>query len=155
MTILTTVLRRCLLAGLGGLGVAGAPAVGAEADAPADGTALQAPRRLYEVSTETGMPHLEENLRYAVRSEQRCLAADDLSTVFWMLQDVSLQDCTLDKLSDDAYRLRCSGGHGTTGDARWQFGTDGALVGRMNVRLGGKNMTFFQRVTATPVGPCP
>ncbi|WP_421887894.1 hypothetical protein [Methylibium sp.] len=149
---MTTRSPRWRWAGLAGLWLFGTTACAADIDAHA--TPDAAPRRLYDLRTETGMPHLDENLRYAVRREQRCLAPDDLSTVFWMLQDVSLQDCTLDKLSDDAYQLRCSGGHGTTGDARWQFGADGGLVGRMNVRLGGKNMTFFQRVTATPVGPC-
>ena len=29
------------------------------------------------------------------------------------------------------------------------------IVGTLNVKLGGKNMTFFQRVTARPLGQCP
>jgi hypothetical protein len=109
--------------------------------------------RLYEVVTETDMPHLEENLRYAVRREQQCLDRDDLSTAFWMLGHVSLQDCHLLKAAEDAdsatYRLRCDGGHGTTGEARWQF-ESGRMTGTLRVRLGGKNMTFYQRITATP-----
>jgi hypothetical protein len=28
------------------------------------------------------------------------------------------------------------------------------MVGTLNVKLGGKNMTFFQRLTAKPVGRC-
>jgi hypothetical protein len=28
-------------------------------------------------------------------------------------------------------------------------------VGQLDVKLGGKNMTFFQRVTAKPLGQCP
>lgn len=119
--------------------------------------AESAPPRLYELTTETGMPHLEENLRYAVRNENRCLSTDDLSTVFWMLEDVSLQDCTLVKATDEGdgatYLLKCDGGHGTTGDARWQLGPD-VITGTLRVRLGGKNMTFYQRITARPVGPC-
>jgi hypothetical protein len=111
--------------------------------------------RRYEIVTETDMPHLEENLRYAVRHERGCLDQHDLSTAFWMLGHVSLQDCKLVKAAEDAasatYRLECSGGHGTTGDAHWQF-ESGRLNGTLRVRLGGKNMTFYQRITATPVG---
>jgi hypothetical protein len=111
----------------------------------------EAPRR-YEIVTETDMPHLEENLRYATRYERGCLDRHDLSRAFWMLGHVSLQDCKLVKASEDAgsamYRLQCDGGHGTTGDARWQFESD-HLTGTLRVRLGGKNMTFYQRITAT------
>jgi hypothetical protein len=114
--------------------------------------AQESPRR-YEIVTETDMPHLEENLRYATRHEQRCLDLHDLSTAFWMLGHVSLQDCKLVKAAEDAgsalYQLQCDGGHGTTGEARWQF-ESGHLSGTMRVRLGGKNMTFYQRITATP-----
>lgn len=104
------------------------------------------------------MPHLEDNLRYADRHERRCLDRDDLSDAFWMLHHVALQDCRLLKTGERAdsasYRLECSGGHGTTGDAAWRF--DGErLAGTLRVRLGGKNMTFFQRVTAQPLGDCP
>ena len=71
----------------------------------------ESPRR-YEVVTETDMPHLEENLRYAVRHEFRCLNRHDLSTAFWMMGHVSLQDCTLVKAAEDAasatYRLQRS-----------------------------------------------
>ena len=35
------------------------------------------PPRLYDVTTETAMPHLEENLRYAIVHEKRCLAQPD------------------------------------------------------------------------------
>ena len=117
------------------------------------------PARLYEVVTETGMPHLEENLRYAVRRERRCLGGADLAGAFWMLRHESLQDCRLEPAAagDDgafaAYRLECSGGHGTTGRAWWV--ADGeTLRGTLAVRLGGKNMTFHQRITARPVGAC-
>lgn len=122
--------------------------------APAAGAA---PPMLYEVTTQTGMPHLDENLRYAIRTEAQCLDPRDLSTAFWMLRDVSLQDCGLVKTRESAdaanYVLICHGGHGTTGTATWQFGQD-AIVGTLDVRLGGKNMTFYQRITARPIGSC-
>ena len=40
-----------------------------------------------------------------------------------------------------------------TGDARWQLGPD-TIAGTLNVRLGGKNMTFYQRITARAAGVC-
>jgi hypothetical protein len=113
--------------------------------------------RLYEVTTETGMPHLETSLRYATVTHSRCLDLRDLSRAFWMLEDVSLQDCRLVKSGESAdaatYLLQCHGGHGTTGRAAWQLGP-GAIAGTLDVRLGGKNMTFFQRITARPIGGC-
>ena len=113
--------------------------------------------RLYEVITETGMPHLEENLRYATRVERRCTDVRELMTSFWMLRDVSLQDCQLVEVSKGPevalLELKCSGGHGTTGSARWQFSPN-AASGMLWVRLGGKNMTFYQRIAAKPVGTC-
>ena len=114
-------------------------------------------QRQYEVTTETGMPNLEENLRYARKTERRCLDLKDLSQEFWMLQDVSLQDCRLVKTGQSAeeagYVLTCRGGHGTTGSARWRLGAE-TIRGSLDVRLGGKNMTFYQRITATPAGTC-
>ena len=44
------------------------------------------PAGLYEVITETGMPHLEENLRYAVTRENRCLTGEDLASAFPILR---------------------------------------------------------------------
>lgn len=103
------------------------------------------------------MPHLEENLRYATRVERRCTDLQELMTSFWMLGHVSLQDCELVEASEDPegalFQLKCSGGHGTTGSARWQFSPSGAS-GTLQVRLGGKNMTFYQRITAKPLGKC-
>jgi hypothetical protein len=114
--------------------------------------------RLYEVITETGMPHLEENLRYAVTRENRCLTDEELSSAFPILKSASLADCKLRHESRnadvDSYLLVCEGGHGTTGKASWRVG-EPLIVGQLDVKLGGKNMTFFQRVTAKPLGQCP
>ena len=115
------------------------------------------PARLYEVVTEIGMPHLEENLRYAVTRENRCLTDEDLATAFPILKSASLADCRLrheGRHGDDvSYLLVCTGGHGTTGSASWRIG-ERLKVGTLTVKLGGKNMTFFQRVTAKPLGQC-
>jgi hypothetical protein len=107
------------------------------------------------------MPHLEENLRYSVTHERRCLARQDLATAFPILEHASLKGCRLDHETPGqdsvSYLLVCDGGHGTTGDAIWQL-TESRLRGTLHVKLGGKNMTFYQRLTATPVprarAPC-
>ena len=112
---------------------------------------------LYDVTIETGMPHLEENLRYAVQREQRCLAHSEVFSVFPALRHASLADCKLDdeRVHDDVstWTLACTGGHGTTGQATWRLGAD-QLSGTLQVRLGGKNMTFYQRVTLKRLRDC-
>jgi hypothetical protein len=112
---------------------------------------------LYEVITETGMPHLEANLRYTTTNERRCLSRDELLVSFPILQHESLRDCRLGRLDARSevwsMHLQCTGAHGTTGLAHWRFGERQA-VGTLNVKLGGKNMTFYQRITATLRGDC-
>ena len=134
--------RICFLIGLA------APCVGASPTLPA---------RLYEVVAVTGMPHLEENLRYTVTRETRCLTDEDLSSAFPILAHASLAGCVLRPESREgdtlSYRLVCEGGQGTTGNATWRL-AERTLHGMLHVKLGGKNMTFFQRVTATALGEC-
>jgi len=109
--------------------------------------------RLYQVTTETVMPHLEENLRYAITHEERCLAEHDLATEFPILAHPALRGCALEHAArrDEviSYTLICTGAHGTTGNASWELGQR-QVTGTLNVKLGGKNMTFYQRVTAVP-----
>lgn len=113
--------------------------------------------QLYEIITETAMPHLEENLRYATTREQRCLQQSELESAFAILQYPALKDCRLDEESRQedvvSYALICKGGQGTTGYATWQLGP-AQSTGTLSVKLGGKNMTFSQRVTARVLGAC-
>jgi hypothetical protein len=103
------------------------------------------------------MPHLEENLRYATTREEICVTEEELFVRFPVLHHVALRDCRLDSESravqSVSYRLDCSGGHGTTGVAVWRL-EEHLLRGRLDVKLGGKNMTFYQSVTALPLGDC-
>jgi hypothetical protein len=112
---------------------------------------------LYDVTIETGMPHLEENLRYAVHREQRCLTHSEVFSVFPVLRHASLADCKLhdERVHDDlsTWTLACTAGHGTTGQATWRLSAD-RLSGTLQVRLGGKNMTFYQRVTLRRLREC-
>jgi len=127
---------------------------GGTADAAPDAM----PAGLYELTTETVMPHLEEALRYATTRETRCLGRADLATAFPILAHDALRGCLLEPRDPgqdrDDYVLVCGGTGGAAGSAEWQH-HGGRLRGTLNVRLGGKNMTFSQRVTATPIGPCP
>src|SRR6185312_734484 len=96
-------------------------------------------------------------LRYSITHEKRCLGPQDLARAFPVLEHPSLSGCHLEpgtQSSDSAeFRLACEGNHGTTGGAQWQLG-ERQIIGTLHVKLGGKNMTFFQRVTAIAVGDC-
>ena len=117
------------------------------------------PPRLYDVTTVTAMPHLEENLRYATTHEKRCLSQADLSSAsaFPVLSHAALKDCRLGEESRQedgvSYVLICDGGHGTTGGAQWRIG-EHQVTGTLSVKLGGKNFTFYQRVSAKLLGNC-
>jgi hypothetical protein len=112
---------------------------------------------LYELTTETGMPHLEENLRYANTTRRQCLALSELTTAFPILGHPALEGCKLESELRQpqtlSYQLVCAGGHGTTGTAIWHLG-EHRIRGTLDVKLGGKNMTFYQRITAIPLGEC-
>jgi hypothetical protein len=114
--------------------------------------------RLYELVTETGMPHLEENLRYTITREKRCLDDSRLASAFPVLSHAALKGCTLgdEKRQDDtiSYALVCDGGSGTTGSATWRVGK-GQINGLLKVKLGGKNLTFYQSVRGRDLGACP
>ena len=115
------------------------------------------PARLYDVTTETGMPHLEDNLRYSITHEKRCLGPRDFARAFPVLEHPSLRGCHLEPAAQSSeaaeFRLVCEGNHGTTGQAVWQLG-ERQLTGTLYVKLGGKNMTFYQRLAAIAVGDC-
>ena len=112
--------------------------------------------RLYEVTTETGLPHLEENLRYATTRARLCLGEKQLASAFPILQHQALKGCRLDHQHRDGEAvvliLTCEGSE-TTGAAHWQVDSLG-IRGTLDVRLGGKNMTFYQRMSGRPLGEC-
>jgi hypothetical protein len=111
----------------------------------------------YEITAQTVMPHLEENLRYATTRERRCLGRDSLASIFPILQHWSLDGCQLGRATMDGsatrYLLVCENPEVATGVAR--LATDaGRIVGTLEVKMGGKNMTFAQRIEATRQGEC-
>ena len=112
---------------------------------------------VYEITVQTVLPHLEENLRYATTRERRCLRDASLASVFPILQHASLDGCRLGQAIRDAdtirYLLVCENPQVATGVAR--LDTDASrIVGTLEVKMGGKNMTFTQRIEATRRSEC-
>jgi len=103
------------------------------------------PPQLYELTTETSMPHLEENLRYANTTRRQCLAQSQLTTAFPILGHPALQGCKLENERRQpqslSYQLVCTGGHGTTGAAVWHL-DEHRLRGTLDIKLGGQR-TFL------------
>jgi len=103
---------------------------------------------VYDITASTEMPHLEENLRYATTREQRCLQADERASFFSILRHPSLEGCRLAGGS-----LVCASPEVATGTVRLDE-APGRISGVLEVKMGGKNMTFAQRVEAVRVGDC-
>jgi len=112
---------------------------------------------VYEITVETVMPHLEENLRYATTRERRCLRDASLASVFPILQYASLDGCRLGQPTRDGetirYLLVCENPQVATGVARLDTEAN-RIVGTLDVKMGGKNMTFTQRIEATRHAEC-
>ena len=111
----------------------------------------------YEITAQTVMPHLEESLRYATTRERRCLIGHDLSPLFPILRHESLKGCELGNESRHGdtirYLLVCRSPQVATGTARLDAGP-GRVTGLLEIKMGGKNMTFSQRVEAARQGEC-
>jgi hypothetical protein len=112
---------------------------------------------VYEITARTVMPHLEENLRYATTREQRCLQLDELAALFPILRHPSLEGCRLDEErrrgSSIRYRLVCASPQVASGTARLDIAGE-RIAGILEVKMGGKNMTFSQRIEAVRQGDC-
>ena len=114
--------------------------------------------RLYDLVVTTQMPHLDENLRYTKTREKRCLGREDFTSAFPILRHPALQGCTLRNETRDAddnlvYELTCEGKQASTGIAAWRL-TNSGIVGVLSVKMGGKNLTFGQRLEGKPLGTC-
>lgn len=103
----------------------------------------------YDITARTVMPHLEENLRYATIRERRCLRSQDLASVFPILRHPSLEGC---KLGID-YALSCASPQVATGYAHFDT-APGRFTAILEIKMGGKNMTFSERIEAVRHGDC-
>ncbi|MEQ8661734.1 MAG: hypothetical protein RLW62_13050 [Gammaproteobacteria bacterium] len=105
----------------------------------------------YELAWQTVMPHLEE-MRRATEVATRCLdGAPD--ALFPVLRQPALRGCTLQPVVDGRWRLTCRSDAVASGNA--SLHASGKVVsGDLAIKMGGKNMTFSQHVTATWRGSC-
>jgi len=118
---------------------------------------LVLPAGAYTLAAQTLMPHLDE-MRWIVRREERCYdGSDALPTLFPVMRQPALTGCNLGSGARDGERLRyvlvCASERVATGSAEI-LPTAKGVVGTLEVRMGGKNMTFSQRVEATRHGDC-
>lgn len=124
--------------------------VGAETTVPLAGR--------YVLAVQMILPHLEEMRRITVRDE-RCLAAGQVAGLFPVFDQPALHGCKLDYPKRGAegtdYVLVCESARVATGTARVIAAEDGAIFGLLEVKMGGKNMTFTQRSVAERLGECP
>lgn len=111
----------------------------------------------YTLATQMVMPHLDEMRRVVVEA-RRCVADGDVAALFPVLDQHALRGCRLDYprhgADGDDYVLVCASARVASGTARLEAVGDDRLVGRLEVKMGGKNMTFSQRSEARRDGPC-
>jgi hypothetical protein len=121
------------------------------------GEALQVTAGEYAIESNMTMPHLEE-MRRIVARETRCVGAQDVRALFPVMRQPALNGCRFDfpEQAADAvqYVLACESARVATGTLALQARPP-KLIGHLEVKMGGKNMTFSQRVVATRQGPCP
>ena len=139
-------------AGIGFVGVLAIALV--SYSAAAESLALIAGR--YDVTAQMIMPHLDE-MRRSVTHEHYCLRDADPAALFPVLRQHALRGCKFSYEKETnagvEYVLVCETARVATGTAR--LNRDGARVrGGIDVKMGGKNMTFSQRIEAARQGDC-
>ncbi len=106
------------------------------------------------------MPHLDE-MRRQVAHHTRCVQDDAPDGLFPVLDQHALRGCRLGYPKTLAagqgerheYVLVCASARVASGTAGIDTSGD-TLVGLLTVKIGGKNMTFSQRVEARRGAPC-
>lgn len=113
------------------------------------------PPGLYAVKSQMVMPHLDE-MRRIIKQEQRCVM-DDPAPLFSVLRQDALHGCKFGYPKKTAqsmnYVLVCQTAMVATGNIVVEPQRE-AFIGTMEIKMGGKNMTFTQRIEATRLGDC-
>jgi len=103
------------------------------------------------------LPHLEESLRYATTRSRQCLGTQEASELFPLLRHEAFAGCTLDhessKDSEAQLSLRCKNPQAATGTAHFTLQA-GGFQAVLHIKMGGKNMTLSQRLSAPRLGAC-
>ncbi|MEQ8234888.1 MAG: hypothetical protein RLW61_03110 [Gammaproteobacteria bacterium] len=105
----------------------------------------------YELAWQTVMPHLDEMRRITDR-ETACLDGDPQG-LFPVLRQPALRGCRLQPLDGGRWQLTCRSAAVASGSATLE-NTGAGISGDLAIKMGGKNMTFSQHVTATRRGSC-
>lgn len=125
--------------------------------APALAATVSIEPGLYELTAQTVMPHLEESLRYATTRSRQCLGTQDAAALFPLLRHEAFAGCSLDHDSSSdgeaRFTLRCKNPQAATGAAHFELQATG-FQAVVHIKMGGKNMTLSQRLTAPRVGAC-
>jgi hypothetical protein len=109
------------------------------------------------LAAQTMMPHLDR-MRLVVRHHERCFdGGDALPSLFPVMRQPALTGCNLGLGARDGERLRYvlirASSRVATGSAEI-LPTAWGAIGKLDIRMGGKYMTFAQRVEASRRGDC-
>lgn len=114
------------------------------------------PAGRYALESRMTMPHLEE-MRRQIDVQTRCLGDDDLRGFFPVMHQPALNGCEFaypEATADGIrYVLVCQSARVATGTAALRTHGE-AYIGDLQVKMGGKNMTFAQRVEARRLADC-
>jgi len=112
---------------------------------------------LYELTAQTVLPHLEESLRYATTRSRLCLGTQEASALFPLLRHEAFAGCSLVHESSSEgeahFYLRCDNPQAATGAAHFAL-QSGGFQAVLYIKMGGKNMTLSQRLSAPRLGAC-
>lgn len=110
----------------------------------------------YDISARMSMPHLDE-MRRIVTQERRCVSDGKPQALFPVLRQPALRGCNFGYGAAEGlefeYLLVCQSARVASGKVRLTRDHD-SIVGRLEVKMGGKNMTFAQRIEATRRADC-
>lgn len=123
---------------------------------PANADPVSIPPGLYELTAQTVLPHLEENLRYTTTTSRRCLGTEEATSLFPLLMLKAFAGCALEPVepgTERAYKLACKNPETATGVATFNVEAH-RLRAVLELKMGGKNMTLSQRITAPRLGAC-
>ena len=113
-------------------------------------------RGLYQLETQTLMPHLDE-MRHKTRRSTACFDGEQIQQLFPIMRQPGLKDCYFrqSSVTDGTafFRLECDGLNGAVGTAILKS-DKGRLKAVLDAKLGGKNMTFTQTSWARKLGDC-
>ena len=120
----------------------------------------EVPAHRYEIASTMLMPHLDE-MRRQVSHHTRCIKDDRPADLFPVFEQHALRGCTLgyEKVVETAsgarhdYVLSCASARVASGTASIERAGQ-KRVGMLAVKMGGKNMTFSQRIEAQRGAPC-